>query len=65
MNILEHYIVEIHSVVAYEEDWTEKFGKEFVQIDVTTNCHGHSERRSRIITEEELNEAKEKGYFMW
>ena len=64
MNLLEVYIVEIHSEKPYTEGWTKKFDKEFVEVDVTTNCYGSVKRNTTIWTTEELKKYKEDGYYM-
>lgn len=65
MNRLEQYIVEVHSVTPYTEEWTDKFpGDEFVKVDVTRNCYGSKKRVNRIWTTEEWNEILNNGYWM-
>lgn len=64
MNILEHYIEEIHSVKPYTEEWTKEFpDRKFVEVDVTSNCWGCVERQKHVWTVVELAKHKEQGYF--
>ncbi|MEK5060505.1 hypothetical protein BK126_04545 [Paenibacillus sp. FSL H7-0326] len=65
MNLLEHYIKEIVSVEPYEEDWTKEFDKKFLKVVVVVNCYGVVETRGTVVTENEWEIAKERGYFMW
>ena len=58
MNLLEHYIKEIHEVIE-PPDYPD-----LVVIDVTTNCYGHIERHKHTCTKAEWEKAKAKGYFM-
>lgn len=64
MNLLEQYIKEIHSVEPYTDEWTEKYHKDFVEVDLTINCYGSVERKTRIFSEEEWEKTKEQGYYM-
>lgn len=64
MNLLEQYIEEIHSVKPHTADWTKKFNKEFVEVEITTNCYGVTETKKRIFDTDEWEQVKFKGYFM-
>lgn len=65
MNLLEQYIVEIHSVEPYEAEWTKRFPKvKFVEADVTTNCYGRKDRQRHVFNTEEWEKFKEQGYWM-
>lgn len=65
MNLLEQYIVEIYSVEPYEAEWTKKFpDREFVRVDMKTNCYGRETKGERIFNTEEWKKYKEQGYFM-
>lgn len=67
MNLLEHYIKEVHSVKACEESWTydELFkDDEFVNVDLTYNCYGAIERRIRCWSKDDWEHIQEQGYFM-
>lgn len=59
MNLLEHYIKEIH-----EEEILVFEGKTYVKADITVNCHGRVERKKDIFAVSEWEEAKKRGYYM-
>ncbi|ALA07217.1 hypothetical protein SECTIM467_93 [Brevibacillus phage SecTim467] len=65
MNSLEHYIVEVKSVEPCTEEWTKRFDKEFVKINVITDCYGVTEEREVIESVQNWEKIKERGYFMW
>ena len=68
MNLLEHYIKEIHSV----QDVSDKFEKAtgskpkepWYEVDVTVNCYGAVERKRKFISKSEFEQAKKQGYFL-
>ena len=68
MNLLEHYIKEIHSV----QDVSDKFEKAtghkpkepLYEVDVTVNCYGAVERKRKFISKSEFEQAKKQGYFL-
>lgn len=68
MNVLEHYVKEIHSV----EDITEKFVKHcgyqpeepLLEVDMTYDCYGIIEREKKTFWKSNFEKAKEEGYFM-
>ena len=68
MNLLEHYIKEIHSV----QDVSNKFEKAtggkpkepLYEVDVTVNCYGVVERKRKFISKSEFEQAKKQGYFL-
>lgn len=64
MNILENYIVEIHDVSPCEEEWTKEFKKDFVKVDMTSNCYGNKTRKEHIFTVGMWGEVKSRGYYM-
>lgn len=65
MNILEHYIKEIHSVKECKEEWTKEFpGEKFVSVDLTYDCYGCIERREHCWKESYWKQIQEQGYFM-
>lgn len=59
MNLLEHYIKEIHSVVEIERE-----NIRFLKVDLTYDCYGKVERDTRPFFHDEWEDAKAKGYFM-
>lgn len=68
MNLLEHYIKEVHSVV----DVTDEFKKhgaidnseKMLQVDLTYDCYGQVKRTSRYFYKEEWEESQRDGYFL-
>jgi len=64
MNALESYIVKVISVKPYKADWTDKFvDKEFLEVDVITNCYGRQDQRITVVSTEEWEDIKSRGYF--
>lgn len=59
MNLLEHYIKEIHSV-----EWVEIGDLILQEVDLTYDCYGVVTREIRRFFPDEWKEAKEQGYFM-
>jgi hypothetical protein len=65
VNLLEQYIVEIHSEEPCVEDWMSQFpGKEFVKIDMTTNCYGSKKRSTYVWNTTMWAKIKAQGYYM-
>ena len=68
MNLLEHYIKEIHNV----EDVSDKFERAtdckpkepLYEVDVTIACYGVVERMRKIMSKSEFEQAKKQGYFL-
>lgn len=68
MNLIEHYIKEVHS----EEDVTNKYeekngiqpNENILKVDLTYNCYGVITRETRNFFKSEWEIAKLKGYFM-
>ena len=68
MNLLEHYIKEIHSV----QDVSDKFEKAtghkpkepLYEVDVTVDCYGVVERTRKIMSKSDFEQAKKQGYFL-
>lgn len=68
MNLLEHYIEEIYSETEVTEQFKERIGHEpherIFLLDMRVNCYGTEERVKKRFFETELNEMREKGYYM-
>ena len=64
MNLLEHYIQEIHSEKPYEAEWTKEFEKEFIKVDYTYDCYGGLTRTTQVFAKEQWEHFKIQGYFM-
>ena len=68
MNLLEHYIKEIHNV----EDVSDKFARAtgrkpeepLYEVDITADCYGVVERMKKIMSKSALEQAKKQGYFL-
>ena len=68
MNLLEHYIKEIHSVQdvsdKYERAIRQKPKEPLYEVDVTVDCYGVVERTRKIMSKSALEQAKKQGYFL-
>lgn len=65
MNILEHYIKNIHSVEPYTAEWTSEFpDREFIKVNMTTNCYGCEQTKDHIFNTAEWANIQEQGYYM-
>ena len=68
MNLLEHYIKEIHSVQdisdKYKKAIRQKPKEPLYEVDVTFDCYGVVERKRRIMSKSALEQAKKQGYFL-
>ena len=65
MNILEHYIKEIHSIKPCTEEWITEFPyRELLEIELTSDCYGRIERETYIWSSNQWEQIKEQGYFM-
>lgn len=68
MNLLEHYIKEIHNV----QDVSDKFERAtglklkepLYEVDITVDCYGVVERTRKIMSKSALEQAKKQGYFL-
>ncbi len=62
VNLVEHYIVEIHSVEKIKrEPWMEE---QFVKVDVTIDCYGNVKRCIAYYPSSYWEDIKENGYYM-
>ena len=68
MNLLEHYIKEIHSVQdisdKYEKAIRQKPKEPLYEVDITVDCYGVVERMRKIMSKSALEQAKKQGYFL-
>ena len=68
MNLLEHYIKEIHNVQdvsdKYEKAIRHKPKEPLYEVDVTFDCYGVVERMKKIMSKSALEQAKKQGYFL-
>lgn len=58
MNLLEHYIKEIHSIKEYEGN------NSFLLVDLTTDCYGVISRQIHFATKEQWENEKELGFYL-
>ena len=61
MNVLEHFIKEIHNV---EHKHSDKYNCDYVEVDLTHNCYGNIKRTKEIFGLKEWEDVKKKGYFL-
>ena len=68
MNLLKHYIEEIHSVQEISNKFEKATGHKpkepLYEVDVTVNCYGAVERKREFISKSEFEQAKKQGYFL-
>lgn len=68
MNILENYIQEIHSVTDVTNKYKDSTGEEPIEplykVDLTYDCYGIVERKSRVFFKSEFEQAKKTGIFL-
>lgn len=68
MNVLEHFIKEIHSVRDITEEFKQRSGSEptepLLQVDLTYDCYGIITRESKTFWKSDFERAKKEGYFM-
>lgn len=55
MNLLEHYIEEVHN---------EEYLEDVVKVELTILCYGNREKITTAFTKEYWEVVKEKGYYM-
>jgi hypothetical protein len=58
MNLLEHYIIEVHDIT----EFTAVPG--MIKVDLTYDCYGTVERGKHITSKELWEEALAKGYYL-
>lgn len=67
MNLLEHYIKEIHSIRDVTEEYV-KYGHKppepLLEVEMTVVCYGVKERKTRKFWKSEVEFAKTMGYYM-
>ena len=68
MNLLQHYIKEIHNVQdisdKYEKAIQYKPKEPLYEVDVTVDCYGVVERMRKFMSKSEFEQAKKQGYFL-
>jgi hypothetical protein len=58
MNLLEHYIVEIHKTKESDSN------PDMIEVDVTYNCWGNRRRVKHITSKQQWQKDVERGYFI-
>ena len=64
MNLLEHYIEEIHSEKSTIYELPHGDFITLVELDITINCYGNIERIKTTMVKDNWLKAKEKGYYL-
>lgn len=68
MNLLEHYIKEIHNVQDVSDKFVRATGlklkEPLYEVDITVDCYGVVERTRRFMDKSEFEQAKKQGYFL-
>lgn len=68
MNLLEHYIQEVHSVQDETNNYIQRTGETpkepLLKVDLTYNCYGCVERENKLFTKSQWETIKKNGYFM-
>ena len=64
MNLLEHYIKEVHFVTDVTNKLAYPTSEPLYAVDLTYDCYGVTERKVRHFYKSEWDSAREKGYFM-
>lgn len=68
MNILEHYIEAVHSVIDVTEQFEKSQGypplEQLFKVDLTYDCYGLIKRETRFFSKTEWEDAQKKGYFL-
>ena len=66
MNLLEHYIIEIHKseLFRYVINEEEDNYIDLYRLDMTVNCHGRIERIQTTMEKARFDKARELGYYM-
>ena len=68
MNLLEHYIKEIHNVQDVSDKYEKSTGDEpkepLYEVDVTVDCYGVVERMKKFMSKSDFEQAKKQGYFL-
>jgi hypothetical protein len=58
MNLLEHYIIKVHSVEYYDSE------QNYVLVDLTCNCYGAIQRVSHLTTIQQWEIDKKRGFYL-
>ena len=68
MNLIEHYIKEIHSVTDITEEFSKTCGytpqEPLLSVDLTYDCYGLVKRKTETFWKSNFEEIKKNGYFL-
>lgn len=68
MNLLEHHIIEVHSVNDITNDFTKHCGyipeEPYLEIDMTYDCYGIVKRCKQRFWKSNWDAVKKQGYFL-
>lgn len=67
MNLLEHYIIKVHSITSctIDDGWnTPQIANNYVEVEHTTNCHGCIKTHKKVFTIQEWTEIEKKGFYL-
>ena len=73
MNLLEHYIEKVISVVDVTKEWEKCMQEEdpnfvetdpMLEISMIINCYGQTEGTTKTLHKSEWNKIQEQGYYM-
>lgn len=67
MNLMEHYIIDVYSVVDVTEELKQHgidSSEDMLKVDVLYDCYGIKERRCVTMSKSKWEEAKTNGYFL-
>ena len=59
MNVLEHYIKEVHGIKEFEKH------PDIIEVDVTCDCWGNIQRIKHLTDKKQWEIDLENGYFLW
>ena len=64
MNVVEHCILEIHSVKDISDELKFPHKNRVLEVDMTFDCYGVVSRDQLLFMEPEFEEILQKGYFL-
>lgn len=68
MNLLEHHIVEVHSIKDVSTEFERNIGyppvEPLLEVDLTYDCYGRIVRTSQDFYKSDWEKSVERGYFM-
>lgn len=68
MNLLEHYVKEIHSVADITEEFSKHCGyipdESLLRVNLTEDCYGITKRTTKSFWQSDFETIKKQGYYM-